>query len=84
MELEALYLRKEQYGENKGKMTGSIEFASNGGKITLVLTSDNSREILRICADRLVEQSREVALQLTAHIIENAGGLIEDKTAAAL
>ena len=81
MELESLYLRKEQYGTDKGKMTGTIEFASNGGKITLVLTSENSREILRICADRLVEQSREVALQMTASIIENAGALIEDKSA---
>ena len=54
MELESLYLRKEKYGPNKGQMAGNIEFASDGGKITLVLTGENSREILRICADRLV------------------------------
>ena len=52
MELETLYLRKEKYGPNKGQMAGNIEFASDGGKITLVLTGENSREILRICAAR--------------------------------
>ena len=81
MELESLYLRKEPYGAKKGQMTGDIVFSNDGGKITLVLTAENSREILRICAERLVEQSREVATQMTAAIIENAGVLIEDKSA---
>ena len=80
MELESLYLTKETYGPNKGKISGKITFQGNAGEISLVLTPANAQEILRICADRLVEQSREAAMSMTAAIIENAGAQIEDKS----
>lgn len=80
MELERLYLTKETYGAHKGKISGKITFQGSAGEITLVLTHENAHEILRICADRLVEQSKEIAMNMTAAIIENAGSQLEDKS----
>ena len=80
MELESLYLTKETYGPDKGKVKGTISFRGSVGKIELVLTHENAQEILRICADRLVEQSREAAVSMTAAIFENAGAQLEDKS----
>ena len=84
MELETLYLTKETYGTDKGLVKGSISFRGSVGKIELVLTHENAQEILRICADRLVEQSKEAAMSMTAAIFESVGTQLEDKSAAAI
>ena len=80
MELESLYMTVETYGPDKGRVKGSISFRGSAGKIELVLTHENAQEILRICADRLVEQSKEAAMSMTADIIENAGRQLEDRS----
>ena len=84
MELQSLRMSKDEWGANKGKVQGTIEFKGAIGKIELVLSEEDCRAILRLCASRLVEQSKEIATSMTANIIENAGMQIEDKSGAAL
>ena len=84
MELNFLRMSKEEWGANKGKVMGTIEFKGAIGKIELVLSDEDCREILRLCASRLVAQSKEIATSMTAAVIENAGMQIEDKSAQAL
>ena len=84
MELESLRMSKEEWGDNKGKVLGTIGFKGPIGKIELMLSESDCKAILRLCAARLVEQSRELATSMTAEIIENAGIQIEDRSAEAI
>ena len=73
MELESLVLDKSQYGEQKGRVTGTIRFRGEHGSIGLTLSPEDCNAILRLCADRLVAQSKQIATDMTASIIEHAG-----------
>ena len=72
MELSSLYLTRCSYGEHKGQVSGEIIFAGDAGKVTLALGPKEAQEILRICAVRLVAQSQEIAVNLTAEVIESS------------
>ena len=84
MELQSLRMSKEEWGTNKGKVMGTIAFKGAVGTIELVLREEDCSAILRLCAARLVEQSKAIATSMTASIIENARMQIEDKSSEAL
>lgn len=74
MELSSLYLTRNMYSMNK-EISGTIEFVGPAGKVSLQLTPDNCRDILKVIASRLVEQSKEIAANMTADIINSVSAL---------
>lgn len=66
MELQSLNM----YRQYSGEVTGTIEFKGKQGKVELILTEQNMRDILKVCAARLIEQSTEAANNLTSAVIE--------------
>lgn len=75
MELKSLSLSRNTWEEGK-PIRGDITFASPIGEVKLTLTDKDCKDILRIISARLVEQTREVAQNMTAEIIENTGPLL--------
>lgn len=78
MQLNELKIERNMYtfrheGTEPGAIGGVIKFADkHRSEITLVLTPDHIDAILAIVADAMVEQTRKLATDLTANIIEHA------------
>jgi hypothetical protein len=68
------------YKDYQGTISGNITFGSPLGEVKLILTDENSKEILHILAKRLVEQTKEVAANMTTKIIEASGPALEDRS----
>lgn len=70
MQLTKLYISRKEYGPEKGRLEGRIEFSSGGGKVELVLDEQVSADAVRLCADGIVRASHQVAEQMAADVIE--------------
>lgn len=81
MMLDTLYLSRDTFGPNKGRLTGRVKFTNGAGEIQLNLAPDTSEKILAIVADALVDAARETAQAMTAQII-NATAALPAKDAA--
>jgi len=71
MKLKRLEIAQPYFSDDN-KLTGSIEFEGNSGKVTIELTQEHIKGVLAVVADALVTASKEVATELTANIIESA------------
>ena len=69
MQLESLHIRRETYGENRGKLQGDIVYQSPSGKIQVLLSDELSTKLLYIVAENMVETTQQLANQLTAEVI---------------
>lgn len=74
MQLTSLEIHLEDYGVNKGRYTGSAHFKGEYGGVDIVLHPDVSDAVLKLCADALVKNSRDLAEQLTAETLTQAAG----------
>ena len=81
MMLDTLYLSRDTFGQNKGRLTGRVKFTNGAGEIQLNLAPDTAEKILAIVADALVDAARETAQAMTAQII-NATAALPAKDAA--
>ncbi len=81
MNIKTLHMYRDTYGSTAGKVTGKIEFESEYGEVSLILTPEHCEQILRICADSLVQVSKEVATELTREVIEQDKPMLEDGSA---
>lgn len=83
MKLEQLIISHQSYGVHAGKYTGTASFKGQYGGVDIVLSPEVSVEVLKLCADALISNARDVANNLTAQIIERSGvAAIEDKSAS--
>lgn len=73
MQLTMLHIDLCGYGPNQGRYTGTATFKGQYGGVEIVLAPDVSEAVLKLCADSLVANARDVANNLTAQIIEQAG-----------
>lgn len=71
MELRTIYLSRETYGADKGKLKGNVTVSTLAGEIKLYLSEEKAGRILNICADQLVENAKEVAQNITKEILEH-------------
>jgi len=69
MQLTRLLVTRAEYGKDKGRLSGNVEFAGPNGKVELPLDEKLSHEILAICADGVVRASQQIATELTAQVI---------------
>jgi hypothetical protein len=80
MQMRTLNLSLAEYGPNKGRYTGNMHFAGEYGGVEIVLSPDMSDAVLKICAEALVQNAKDVAQNLTAQLITQSGLQIEDKS----
>ena len=64
MKLKRLVIDLQNWGSNKGKYTGTIEYEGESGTVNLTLTPDISNRLLATCADQIVACSTVAAEQL--------------------
>lgn len=72
MQLESLDVSLDKYGEHKGKYVGRAKFASSYGSVEVVLSPQVSTEVLKLCADALVANAKDMAQNMTAEVITQA------------
>ncbi len=69
MQLQKIYITRDEYGPNKGRLSGKVEFTGQNGAVVLPLDDDLSKQVIAVCADSLVRASKDLANNLTAEII---------------
>ena len=71
MNLKKLDIRRKEYGIDEGLLVGVIIFDNQHSEITLRLDSEAINKIFAVCADQLIETSKEAANKLTCAVIEH-------------
>ena len=61
MILKKLEIELSTYGEFKGQYRGEARFENENGKVTVVLKEQHCDAIFNLCADAIVQSSKEVA-----------------------
>lgn len=69
MQLQSLNIRLDEYGIHKGRYVGTADFKGQYGSVQVVIHPEASDAILKICAEALVRNSRELADTLTAETL---------------
>lgn len=81
MILRKLEVERERWGPMKGTFSGSIEFEGDDGAVKLKLSNEQCEKMFAIVAEGVIETAKEVAHNLTASCLEQAGpARIEDKS----
>tara|TARA_R110000868_G_scaffold211349_5_gene461429 strand:- start:308 stop:562 length:255 start_codon:yes stop_codon:yes gene_type:complete len=70
--VKSIYLNVVDYGPDKGKLQGSIEFISKHGEIKVRIGNEKAAQIVAILADQLVQTAQETAALMTSQILEQA------------
>ncbi len=79
MQLRMVHLARNNYGDDKGLLKGSVEVTTLAGEIKLHLDEEKAEKILALIADQLVENTQEIAQSITSSIINHKPAL-EDKS----
>lgn len=69
-----LYLRMEEYGPDKGQLTGTIEFLGKYGEVKVRVNNEQAGRMLTIVAEEIIAAAKQTASMLTAEVIANADG----------
>lgn len=72
-QFNALRIERQQYGIDKGKLLGAIEFEGQYTKMTVKLSEEQSQKMLTIVAEAAADNAREVASIMTADFAAMAG-----------
>lgn len=70
--IKSIYLNVVDYGPDKGKLQGSIEFINKHGGIKVRIGNDQAAAIVAILADQLVQTAHETASLMTSQVLEQA------------
>ena len=81
MILKSLHIeRRASYEPDAGQLHGEIKYENHNGKISIMIDAETSQRILSLCAEGMVRESKRIANELTAAILEQAQPAIEDRT----
>ena len=69
IQLTTINISLQTYGPNEGKYTGEVRFKGVYGAVEIVLSPSISEKILALCAEGLMQNTRELAETLTANIL---------------
>jgi hypothetical protein len=67
--VKRIYIEIEEWGDNKGKYRGEVDFGGKEGKIQVRVNDIQSREIIKLCAEQIVETAKGVATALVAPVL---------------
>lgn len=69
MQFKSLRIERKEYGPFEGQNVGEATFAGAFGTLGVMLTPELAARVLLVCADALVNVSREAATLMTHDII---------------
>lgn len=72
--IKSLYVTVQDYGPDKGKLTGKIEFINQYGEISVRLGQERAAQIVAILADSLVDTAKQTAALMTSEVLAQAEG----------
>lgn len=70
--IKSIYLNVVDYGSDKGKLTGSIEFINQHGEIKVRIGNEKAAQIIAILAEQLVTTAQETAGLMKSQVLEQA------------
>jgi hypothetical protein len=73
--VKSIYLRVQDYGPDKGKLQGDIEFINQHGEIKVRVGNERAAQIVAILADSLVDTARQTASLMTSEVLAQAEGV---------
>lgn len=72
--IKSIYLSVQEYGPDKGKLTGKIEFINQYGEITARINQEQAGKIIAVLADSLVHTAKQTAALMTSEVLAQASG----------
>jgi hypothetical protein len=70
--IKSIYLSMKEYGPDKGKLDGTIEFLNAHGEMKVRINNEQAEKIVAILADNLVKTAQETASLMTAQVLQQA------------
>lgn len=71
MMLSRLEIRREEYGRNKGRLTGRVFFQNElDAAVQIPLDEEMSRRVLAVCAEEVTKAGNQVATLLTEQVMD--------------
>ena len=61
MKLERIHIHRRRFGKDKDKLSGEVEVKGTHGTIVLKITNETAVEIVKMCADSLIDAAKEVS-----------------------
>jgi len=68
--MKQIYLTREEWGADKGKLVGSVTFSGPAGEVKIRVNNDKAVEIMKLLADSLVECAKETAALMREDLLE--------------
>jgi hypothetical protein len=65
----------EEYGADKGKLKGEIEFINQHGEMKVRVNNEQAEKIVAIMAENLVETAKQTAALMTAEVLGQSAGV---------
>lgn len=72
--IKQVYLNLEEYGPNRGRLSGSITFCNQLGEVRVNLDPEKIERIVSVLADDLVSTAKETASLMVSQVLEQASG----------
>ena len=72
--LKSIYLSVQDYGKEKGQLTGTAEFQNEFGEMKISIRQEHAARIVEVLAEALVATTRETAQLMTSQVIEQFSG----------
>lgn len=73
--VKTLYLTMVDYGPDKGKLAGKIEFINQHGEMTVRINNEQAEKIVAVLAENLVATAKQTAKLMTAEVLAQAAGV---------
>lgn len=69
MILQEIRIELQKYGQYKGQYAGSAKFCNPDGETTVFLKPEHCDAIFNLCADAILQQSKDVASAMIKPIL---------------
>lgn len=81
MKLYQLRISRQLYGPHEGQYTGECSFDDDDSKVEIKITPECANQILKLCADGVVDAAQKVATKTRDNILTSVA-LLEHKVDA--
>ena len=71
--IKSLYLSADDWGPNKGRLTGKLKLVNEHGEFELNISQDHVQGIVGLVAGAVVGAAKEVSSLMTADVLEQIG-----------
>jgi hypothetical protein len=75
--VKAVYIQREEWGADKGKLNGSITFEGALGEVKVRLNNTKAQAIIALLADELVACAQDTAALMRSELLELPAPAVE-------